>query len=517
MRTGLGPFTGAPPAGTPPTTSAPPATSGADTRPFTDLLHSMEEQPPPASPKEGRLSADSGRPAPPNPPAPTPAARIRKALPAKNQKFDSSSPADSASEPDPNAAGPAPLPAPPGPMLMMPPLLHWLIEPSDPEVAMARTAEPEDEPLPAPDTASAVPVAPPNMVPALMTAPVIAPVIAPVTRDSAPGQPPATSPDPGAALTAWSPFVPRPAARPAKTEPRGESTPPQPAVAEAAGSVENILPGEPVVFAGPAAAASLPWQRVPPAQPDLQPVRPVLDTSPGHGTAAAKEMLLMNNTIETDKTAGPAAPGQAFTGSSHAPKVSAVAESFPELPARCIRTREEAPEATRNSHDPALTNISSTTTLNTAVTATKEPVAPAAESSAVERVARAVMDGVARVRQHGHESVSVVLKPDAGTELILRVEMRDGALSAQLHFSHGDRAGLDQHWDELQRRLAGQGVRLDRAGDFTNAGGSSFADSHRRPFAPPGERAAFNFPGGAKPTATIAARPRPVRGFETWA
>ena len=156
------------------------------------------------------------------------------------------------------------------------------------------------------------------------------------------------------------------------------------------------------------------------------------------------------------------------------------------------------------------------TTVSSAATLRSEEATPIADVPPVERIARAVLDGVAHLRQTKNESVSVVLKPDAGTELLLRVEMRDGALSAQLHFERGGSPALDQHWDELQRRLAEHGVRLSR-GDA--AGFNGDAQPERRSFVPDRDLDPIFFSkAGTKKTSSDATiTRRRIRGFETWA
>jgi hypothetical protein len=64
------------------------------------------------------------------------------------------------------------------------------------------------------------------------------------------------------------------------------------------------------------------------------------------------------------------------------------------------------------------------------------------------------------LRQTGKESVSVVIKPDAGTELQLHLRMRDGIVEASAEMHKGNSAALEAGWKELQQRLERQGIQI---------------------------------------------------------
>ena len=241
--------------------------------------------------------------------------------------------------------------------------------------------------------------------------------------------------------------------------------------------------------------------------PMLEPSKTADGAKSADGTAAAKQPLPMTMMAEMEVSAEPAVKN--LPGTDGAPEIPAVRE-LPRI--------EEKREAR---HDlqvgAAQSQFSATTTFSSGGTTAADVTRPAAEVSAAERVARAVMDGVAQLRHTGTESVSVVLKPDGATELLLRVEMRDGALSAQLHFERGDRGALDQHWDELQKRLAEQGVSLSR-GDAGMSGDSPSAQSDRRAPSQEEEAMAPRFHNFTQQPSNNPMTPRKSgRGFETWA
>ena len=51
------------------------------------------------------------------------------------------------------------------------------------------------------------------------------------------------------------------------------------------------------------------------------------------------------------------------------------------------------------------------------------------------------------------ESLSVVIRPGAGTELSLELRQRNGAVEAHAILQRGDFQMLNQHWPELQAQL----------------------------------------------------------------
>ncbi len=229
------------------------------------------------------------------------------------------------------------------------------------------------------------------------------------------------------------------------------------------------------------------------------------------GTAAAKQMLPMTNTVEMEESAE-----SRDCGMKNLPG----AERVLEVPVARVPSRAEPSRDARHDLqvDAAVSQFSATTTLSSGATSATNSTASVSDVPAVERVARAVIEGVVQLRHTGTESVTVVLKPDGGTELLLRVEMRDGALSAQLHFQRGDRGALDQHWDELQRRLAEQGVRLSRAEDAGMGGNAQFAQSQRQPLVPEDDSMANTAPSFTRKIASNQTMTRrTAHGFETWA
>lgn len=67
---------------------------------------------------------------------------------------------------------------------------------------------------------------------------------------------------------------------------------------------------------------------------------------------------------------------------------------------------------------------------------------------------------VAQFKRFNAESMAVVLKPDAQTEIFLHLASRNGQIEIQARFERGDFASLNGQWAQLQQTLSLQGVRL---------------------------------------------------------
>lgn len=225
------------------------------------------------------------------------------------------------------------------------------------------------------------------------------------------------------------------------------------------------------------------------------------------GTSTAKQIVPMKNALEMNEVAelaGKNLPGDAPSFRPPTPGLRDLTErpAKQDAASQSVALQQSAPSSALVENTPSTTRTESSTPVTVA-----------------DRITQAVLDGVAELRQRGTDSVSVVLKPEGGSELFLRVEMRDGALSAQLHFQQGDSSGMEHHFKELQERLAAQGVRLERAGNFTSPGGDHPRDSH--PPAPVPHEAAPRFTSMFSPVNSseprTSTRTNRSSGFETWA
>ena len=78
----------------------------------------------------------------------------------------------------------------------------------------------------------------------------------------------------------------------------------------------------------------------------------------------------------------------------------------------------------------------------------------------VERISKLVLGEAALIKQHSSDSMAVVLRPDAETELFVHLTQRNGQIEATVRCERGDLQHLGVLWGQLQESLAQQKVRL---------------------------------------------------------
>jgi hypothetical protein len=136
-------------------------------------------------------------------------------------------------------------------------------------------------------------------------------------------------------------------------------------------------------------------------------------------------------------------------------------------------------------------------------------------------IARAVVE-LKRLRT---DSMSVVLRPDAHTELQLQLQVHPHGVEIEAQYRRGDLDHLQAHWLQLQQSLSPQGIRLGPLLDTSAEQGNS---SGRGSFQQPSEgKQTFEEPSGswlprvASPAAASRVVAEPVstsnRILESWA
>jgi limonene-1,2-epoxide hydrolase len=167
-------------------------------------------------------------------------------------------------------------------------------------------------------------------------------------------------------------------------------------------------------------------------------------------------------------------------------------------------------------------------------------VAPLSEtdgSATVERISTLLLREASLVKKHGSDSMAVVLRPDAETELFVHLSQRDGQVEASVRCERGDAQHLGALWSQLQESLAGQKVRLaplesspSAQSNFSppphsqSGGGQNGTRQETRPEkqsmdewpAPPASQTGaphVRGAGGTRGRRTTTSRP----GWETWA
>jgi hypothetical protein len=153
-----------------------------------------------------------------------------------------------------------------------------------------------------------------------------------------------------------------------------------------------------------------------------------------------------------------------------------------------------------------------------------EEVARLSPVDPTARVLDLMSSVVVQLRQTGREDFEVAIHPDGETEIFLHVSMQNGGAEIHAELRRGDGAAFASRWQELQDRLAQQGVKLaalatgeELTGQF---GSNSGFSSPQRDWAPKPEDLLPSF------SETITNRshglPAPVlpsagRGWQTWA
>lgn len=97
-------------------------------------------------------------------------------------------------------------------------------------------------------------------------------------------------------------------------------------------------------------------------------------------------------------------------------------------------------------------------------------------TGAVERIANLVVRESALVKKHGSDSMAVVLRPDAETELFVHLSQSNGQMEATIRCERGDAHQLGALWSQLQESLAQQKIKLAPLQE-TPGGNSNFNQS----------------------------------------
>jgi hypothetical protein len=130
------------------------------------------------------------------------------------------------------------------------------------------------------------------------------------------------------------------------------------------------------------------------------------------------------------------------------------------------------------------------------------------------------MVSATRLSDSGNNSMQVVIKPDAGTQLSLELRQQSGNVEVQATLQQGDFNHLNQQWPDLQQRLEERGIRLSPLTDEgatggSNTGSETFENKQNEGNKVVPELTLVDAPAGmftSEPAQTSA-----HRGWETWA
>lgn len=320
---------------------------------------------------------------------------------------------------------------------------------------------------------------------------------------------PSASPDPPATtpLVALSPLALRLAALAAAKAAEGEASATVPETPSDATAQETTIPGSSRV--GPATKPAAKVGEVPSATPAATSAAaaPAL----AGGTSVASLAPEMNVAQDMTKTTGPAdLPEQ------NLPTGSATAQVLAER---------------AGSRSASLSHTTPATEAASALTAFVRPAAEAAPASEkltpvapvdpTTKLVALMANAVVQLRQTGADDFEVAIQPDPNTEIVLRVTLQGEGAEIHAELRRGDSAAFAARWQELQERLAQQGVKLAAltAGqpDAGSLGHDSEFSSPQRESEPDGE----NIPSSTATTThtnrPAATQPDRGRGWETWA
>jgi hypothetical protein len=131
---------------------------------------------------------------------------------------------------------------------------------------------------------------------------------------------------------------------------------------------------------------------------------------------------------------------------------------------------------------------------------------PSSASATVERISSLVLREAALVKKYSSDSMAVVLRPDAETELFVHLTQRNGQVEATVRCERGDAQHLGALWPQLQESLAQHKVRLAPLEDSAGARGNTN-------FQPP---AGSLMSGGGERGPREDARPSQQQSMDEW-
>ena len=311
-----------------------------------------------------------------------------------------------------------------------------------------------------------------------------------------------------------------PETSPAKTTPGSPSQKPEQvnntAAADAAALVKNVAV---------AADKNSPAAEIPKPAVNQEPVvteelaknaSALAPAAANDGTGVATVDLPMKKSANTNKVAGLA--GKVLPGDASLP---AAAKVLPTSISVAVRTTDGG-SADSNFNQPMPAAVA-TVDFSTAPATVAVPAFMEARLRNLERTHDMVALHAVRLVESQTDTLSVVIKPGAGTELSLQLRQRDGGVEAHAVLQRGDFQLMNQHWPELQQRLEQRGIKLAPLGsetNFTADNGSSFKQQQQASQEAEAQKASafaeFAL-AGSRALGATARLAVGVSGWESWA
>jgi hypothetical protein len=243
-----------------------------------------------------------------------------------------------------------------------------------------------------------------------------------------------------------------------------------------------------------------------PASPAPETTNGVIEPSIVNGTPSALMAKLMDTGGKPDKSAystGKFLPGEV--------SVAARGSDFP------AGATQPSSTAFADPTNPVNSSVTSTSALDRV-----ESFSPTdLQLQALERTHELVASHAMRLENADRDTLTVVLKPEAGTRISLELRQNSDGIQAQAALQQGDYQHLNHNWSDLQQRLDQRGIRLGPLldqGSFGNTGNGGNEQSKLQSNQPADLPAGSGF-GGGRTSAMMnpPVRPKTATGWETWA
>jgi hypothetical protein len=232
-----------------------------------------------------------------------------------------------------------------------------------------------------------------------------------------------------------------------------------------------------------------------------------------HGMSIAKQDMSMQQAEKTNKFAGQTEkvlPGGVVSAAG-----TSSLSAFTPNAAQSTATAVDTSSATDN------TNTASMLPMDSVIGSATSDL----RTRTLERAQELVTVNATRLTESGNNSLQVVIKPDAGTQLSLELRQQGGSVEVQAVLQHGDFNHLNQQWSDLQHRLDQRGIKLapltDDGAAFANSNGSeTFQNKQSQTTEGMPQVALVDAPAGMTPAMVFTSevmQSSTHRGWETWA
>ncbi len=225
------------------------------------------------------------------------------------------------------------------------------------------------------------------------------------------------------------------------------------------------------------------------------------------GTSIAKQDMSMKQAEKTNNIAGQTEkvlPGNA---------VSATRENS------AVPVSPNSEQVTATAAAGSSASASADTSATTAVDSITAPAPIDPRSTTMDRTQDMVTVNAMRLSDSGNNSMQVVIKPDAGTQLSLELRQHGSSVEVQAALQQGNFSHLSQQWPDLQQRLSQRGIQLapltDDAASANSGGNEMFQQKQQQTTETAAEPTFIAMPVSL--VAPLATQAPAQRGWETWA